>query len=81
MKLIMFITTTITITVIRIDIRDDPTVSPPIGRDRTCTPCHAIRPAAMNCPASFVIQSRSQRSSATPSSTISKAAPRMARIC
>ena len=54
---------------------------PPIGSDTIETPCHAMSPAAMNWPASFVVQSRSQMSSATPISTMSSAAPRIARIC
>ena len=62
-------------------IQDEPTVMPPIGSDTIDTPCHAMRPAAMNWPASFVVQSRSQMSSATPMSTMSRAAPRMASIC
>ena len=57
---------------------DDPIVSPPIGREKICTPKSAMMPAARNCMPSLIVQSRSQRSSTTPTTTIISVAPRIA---
>ena len=83
MKLIAFITSTIESTVITSDLpwRRAPPITPGIGNDRNWMPCQASRAAARIWPASFVNQSRSQMSSATPMSTIISAAPSSPQMC
>lgn len=80
MKLTAFMTSTTASTVMAIDIHWEPTVMPPIGRDVIATPCQARRMAARIWPASFVIQSRSMKSSMTPIRTMRDAAPTRAQI-
>ena len=77
-KFTALIATTTTSTVTTSESREDPIVRPKMGNVMSCTPCHAITPAASTCPASFVIQSRSQMSSAAPSRQTSPAEPRIA---
>ena len=77
MKLTAFITSTTTSTVRTRPSTVGTTVTPPIGTVSNCTPCETRMPPAMSCPASLVIQSRSQMSSATPISTMTRDAMRM----
>ncbi len=77
MKFTAFITTTSANTVSRKLTQLDPTVNAPMGSERICScPNQAMIPAATNCAPSLIIQSRSHRSSATPTSTMSRTAPR-----
>ena len=77
MKLTAFITSTTSSTVRTSPNTVGTTVTPPIGMVSNCTPCETRMPPAISCPASLVIQSRSQMSSATPMSTITPDAIRM----
>ncbi|CAB4892834.1 unannotated protein [freshwater metagenome] len=63
------------------DSSGEPTVMPPMGSEMICTPCHVTSAATKSCAASLMVQSRSQISSATPTMTMRRAAPRMAMIC
>ena len=79
MKLTAFITTTIENTVSVKLTQLEPMISPPIGSEKICScPNHAMMPAARNCAPSLIIQSRSHRSSATPTTTIRSVAARIA---
>ena len=81
MKFTAFITITIAKTVRTKLTQLEPTISPPIGSERICSlPTQAMMPAARNCAPSFTVQSRSQRSSATPTRTMMSVASRIARI-
>ncbi len=80
-KFTAFITTTTTSTVTMSESRGEPIVRPPMGNVTSCTPCQAMKSAASTCPASLVIQSRSQMSSATPSRHTITAPPTMAQAC
>ena len=72
--LIMTITTS---TVTARENVEEPMVRPNTGSENSTTPFQAMNPAASTWPASLVTQSRSHRSSATPSAVSSAAAPRM----
>ncbi|SII66448.1 Uncharacterised protein [Mycobacteroides abscessus subsp. abscessus] len=74
-KFTALIVTRTTRMVMMIDIRGEPMITPPKGIESRATPLIAMKPAASACPASFVIQCRSQMSSMTPRMHSSAAAP------
>ena len=81
MKLTAFMTSTTARMVMIKDWVGDSTLIPspgPTGREMICTPDQARNPAIMSWPASFVIQSRSRKSSTTPMASMMRAAAAMA---
>ena len=76
-KFTALIVTSTTKMVMMIDIRGEPMITPPKGIDSRATPLMAMNPAARACPASLVIQWRSQMSSMIPSTHRTVAAPAM----